>query len=103
MRIQVLHPRCGKPVCSAIVPQEQQPLPVSVKGCALTTKFTQVGVVSTPVIDATAGYLYLVAETYENANVVHRLHVLQVSSGQERAGSPITIRASYTHAGITVG
>lgn len=71
------------------------------KGCAPTTKFTQVGVVSTPVIDAAAGYLYLVAETYENANVVHRLHVLQVSSGQERAGSPITIRASYTHAGIT--
>jgi hypothetical protein len=25
MRIQVLHPRCGEPVCSAIVPQEQQP------------------------------------------------------------------------------
>jgi hypothetical protein len=42
-------------------------VPVSVKGCAPTTKFTQVGVVSTPVIDAAAGYLYLVAETYENA------------------------------------
>jgi hypothetical protein len=82
-------------------PAGATPVPVSVKGCATTTKFTQVGVVSTPVIDAAAGYLYLVAETYENANVVHRLHVLNVTSGQERKGSPITITASYTHAGVS--
>ena len=82
-------------------PPGATPVPVSVKGCATTTKFTQVGVVSTPVIDAAAGYLYLVAETYENSKVVHRLHALQVTSGQERAGSPVTMSASYTRGGIT--
>lgn len=52
-------------------------------------------------IDQSSGYLYLVAETYENSKVVHRLHVLKVTTGLERAGSPVTITASYTHGGIT--
>ena len=63
--------------------------------------WTEVGIVSTPVIDPSTGTLYLVAETYENGSVVHRLHALDVTSGLETLGGPITIAASYTLNGKT--
>jgi hypothetical protein len=80
-------------------PAGATPVPMSVKGCGGTTAFTQIGVVSTPVIDGTN--IYLVAETYENGQVVHRLHVLKTDTGLERLGSPVTIEGSYTQNGIT--
>jgi hypothetical protein len=76
-------------------------VPASVKGGAGTTGWTEVGIVSTPVIDSTTGTLYLVAETYESGNVVHRLHALNVTTGLEAFGGPTTITASYTLNGAT--
>jgi len=63
--------------------------------------WTEVGIISTPVIDPETGTLYLVSETYENANVVHRLHALDVTTGQEKFGGPTTITATYTLNGAT--
>ena len=63
--------------------------------------WTEAGIVSTPVIDPSTGTLYLVAETYENGNVVHRLHALDVTSGLETHSGPTTIAASYTLNGKT--
>jgi hypothetical protein len=63
--------------------------------------WTELGIVSTPVIDPLSGTLYLVAETYENASVVHRLHALDVTTGLEKLGGPTTIAATYTLNGIT--
>jgi len=61
-----------------------------------TTGFTERGIVSTPVIDPATNTMYLVAETYENQQVVHRLHALDVTTGLETLGGPTTITASFT-------
>lgn len=64
-----------------------------------TTGWSELGIISTPVIDPASGTLYLVAETYENSKVVHRLHALDVTSGLEKLGGPVTIVATVTQNG----
>jgi len=75
------------------------PVPISLQGCQPTTKWTEVGVVSTPVIDPIAGTLYVVAKTYEHLAFIHRLHALDVKTGLEKANSPVVIAGSYALAG----
>jgi hypothetical protein len=70
-------------------------------GCQVTTDFSDVGVVSTPVIDPASNTIYLVAATFENKKVVHRLHALDVTTGQEKLNGPATIAATYTLNGKT--
>ncbi len=76
-------------------------VPATVKHDAGTTAWTELGIVSTPAIDGTNSTLYLVAETYENSEVVHRLHALDITSGREILGGPTTIAATYTVDGAT--
>ena len=53
----------------------------------------ELGVIGTPVIDPVAGTIYLIAETKEHGNqYFFRLHALDVTSGAERPGSPVTIQ-----------
>jgi hypothetical protein len=75
-------------------------VPISLQGCSPTTRWTEVGIVSTPVIDPVAGTLYVVAKTYENSQFVHRLHALDVTTGLEKTGSPVVITASYEFNGV---
>jgi hypothetical protein len=77
------------------------PVPMSVQGCQNLTEWSEVGVVSTPVIDTSSATLYVVAKTYENAMPVFRLHALDVTSGEEKLGGPIEIAATSTINGIT--
>ncbi len=58
-----------------------------------TTGFTQEGIAGTPVIDTTAGIMYVVAKTVENGTVLHRLHALDITTGQELLGGPVVINA----------
>lgn len=73
----------------------------ALKRDALTTGWSELGIVSTPVIDLSRRALYLVAETYENSQVVHRLHALDITNGAEKLGGPTTITATYTFNGVT--
>ncbi len=59
----------------------------------------EVGITGTPVIDPATGTLYLVARTKENGVFVQRLHALDVTTGAERFGGPITIQATVPGTG----
>jgi len=77
-------------------------VPIKFQGCVPTTQWTEVGIVSTPVIDPVAGTLYVVAKTYEDSKFVHRVHALDVATGLEKTGSPIVITASYLYDGKNI-
>jgi uncharacterized protein (TIGR03437 family) len=71
----------------------------------------ELGITSTPVIDAASGTVYVVAMTKEaagetagetaggGATYVQRLHALDISNGAERPGSPVSIQATYPGTG----
>jgi hypothetical protein len=69
----------------SLLPSGATAVPVSVQGCSGTTAFTQIGIVSTPVIDPSSNTIYVVTSTYESLKVVHRLHALDVTTGVQRA------------------
>ncbi|HWZ84334.1 MAG TPA: hypothetical protein VNW47_17025 [Terriglobales bacterium] len=68
--------------------------------CAAEDGFVEEGIVSTPAIDVTpdvvSSTMYLVAKTVENGTVVHKLHALNLTTGQEKFGGPTVIRATST-------
>ncbi len=55
-----------------------------------------VGITSTPVIDTNTGTLYLLARTRERGEFVQKLHALAITTGVEKFGGPVVIRASVT-------
>src|SRR5208337_989009 len=64
-----------------------------------TTGFNQEGIVGTPVIDPTTNTMYLVAKTVLNGTVRHDLHALDITTGNDQAGSPVQIIAQSTSTG----
>jgi hypothetical protein len=81
-------------------PAGATPVPIDVKGCKTTVQWTETGVISTPVIDPVANIIYLMAETYESGHVVHRMHALDITTGMEETGWPVTVTATYTYNGV---
>jgi hypothetical protein len=57
------------------------------------------GILSTPVIDTSSGTMYVVALTEQDKKMSHSLHALDITSGAEKFGGPVTIRASVTGTG----
>jgi Immunoglobulin domain/Immunoglobulin I-set domain len=68
------------------------------RGCDQVTP--EIGVTSTPVIDLKAGphgTIFVVSMTKDSGgNYHHRLHALDLTTGAEQTGSPVTISASFT-------
>lgn len=68
----------------------------------------EVGITSTPVIDAAKGLMFVEVRTWEqtascpvvtNTNFVHKLHVLDIKTGLDIAGSPVCITATVNGTG----
>jgi hypothetical protein len=51
----------------------------------------EIGIVSTPVIDDTKQFLYVVAKSKANGQYFNKLHKLSLATGQDVEGSPVTI------------
>ncbi len=51
----------------------------------------EAGITGTPVIDATAGTIFMVAQTVENGIFMNKLHALDITTGAERPGSPVEL------------
>ena len=59
-----------------------------------------VGITSTPVIDPSAGVMYVEAKSkLANGTFIHRLHLLDITTGNEKAPGPVAITASVSGTG----
>jgi hypothetical protein len=71
------------------------------RGCGQVTP--EVGITATPVIDLTAGphgTIYMLGMSKDNsANYHHRLHALDITTGQEEFAGPVEIAATYPGVG----
>jgi hypothetical protein len=70
------------------------------RGCSQVTP--EIGITSTPVIDRTAGahgILYAVAVSKNGSTYFHRLHALDITTGAELEGGPVTVQATYPGTG----
>jgi hypothetical protein len=81
------HDNFGTPIlCSQIVACDRDLVP-------------EIGITSTPVIDPATNTIYAVAETWESGKTYFRLHALDVTTGNERPGSPAVLQGSVPGTG----
>ena len=69
-------------------------------GCGQITP--EIGITATPVIDRSAGahgILYAVATSKNGSNYFQRLHALDITTGAELLGGPMTVQATYAGTG----
>jgi len=56
----------------------------------------QIGITATPVIDKTAGVIYVVAASYENELPLWKIHALSLARGKDITGSPMIIEGTVS-------
>lgn len=74
--------------------------PSDTRGCSQITP--EIGITSTPVIDRTSGpdgTIYVVAMSKASGTYYQRVHALDLTTGQEEFGGPVTVQASYPGTG----
>jgi hypothetical protein len=75
-------------------------VPVADEVC-INSGYSEFGIQGTPVIDPARNAIYVLAMTKENGAYVHRLHALDVGTGAELFGGPVTITGSFVNQGNT--
>lgn len=73
--------------------------PDDLPGATCSVIVPTLGITGTPVIDAATHTLYVVSRTFENSRHEYRLHALDISTGEERHGSPVVISPSVQGTG----
>lgn len=82
------------PIWSVSLDDGGTPDPISDFGCK-GTGFTEIGITSTPVIDAGKTTVYVVAKTLTGSVRAFSLHALDIQTGADIVGGPATIAGSY--------
>jgi hypothetical protein len=70
------------------------PATVTQLGFTCLDMLATTGIVGTPVIDTANNSLYVVDQLYNGGNPIHQLHSLNISTGADNSGSPVTISAN---------
>jgi len=60
----------------------------------------EIGITSTPVVDPITGTLYVVAMTKENGAYAHRIHALDITTGNPRPGAGTLIQAAVAGSAV---
>ena len=67
---------------------------ISDGGWTCTDVTGKMGIIGTPVIDASSQTLYVVARTNEAGSFFQRLHALDITTGADKPGSPVEVTTS---------
>jgi hypothetical protein len=81
------------------------PTVVTIPGGCFHAAISEIGTMATPVINPATKAIYVEARTLENptsqcvGKYVHKLHALDITTGQEKFGGPVTVQGSVPGTG----
>ena len=84
----------------SLLPHNASTVPISIEGCP-DTGFAEIGILGTPVIDASSNTLYIVAKTLESTTTRFRMYALDIATGRDRIAAAIITGAVATTSGVT--
>jgi hypothetical protein len=79
---------------SLLYPAGATTVSMAIQGCGGVTGLNEIGIIGTPVIDSATNTLYVDAKTALAGTYYHYLHALDVTTGLEKLGGPVSITGS---------